>query len=100
MAPHPHAAAMGDRIDRIRTSSSCPPLPAPIGGAGMPAARHEAPARSAMPFAAATCPAGPWIEHVQHIERLEPSFNERLELRDSRMPVPTRPCADRDWLRP
>lgn len=37
---------------------------------------------------AATYPTEPWVEHF---EWLEPLFNERLELRDGRMLVPTRP---------
>jgi L-alanine-DL-glutamate epimerase-like enolase superfamily enzyme len=37
---------------------------------------------------AATYPTEPWVEHF---EWLEPLFNERLEVRDGRMIVPTRP---------
>ena len=37
---------------------------------------------------AATYPTEPWVEHF---EWLEPLFNERLEVRDGRMLVPTRP---------
>lgn len=37
---------------------------------------------------AATYPTEPWVEHF---EWLEPLFNERLETRDGRMLVPTRP---------
>lgn len=37
---------------------------------------------------AATYPTEPWVEHF---EWLEPLFNERLETRDGRMQVPTRP---------
>lgn len=37
---------------------------------------------------AATYPREPWVEHF---EWLEPLFNERLEIRDGRMLVPTRP---------
>jgi len=37
---------------------------------------------------AATYPTEPWVEHF---EWLEPLFNERLETRDGRMEVPTRP---------
>lgn len=37
---------------------------------------------------AATYPTEPWVEHF---EWLEPLFNERLETRDGRMRVPTRP---------
>jgi L-alanine-DL-glutamate epimerase-like enolase superfamily enzyme len=37
---------------------------------------------------AATCAREPWVEHF---EWLEPLFNERLETRDGRMRVPTRP---------
>jgi len=37
---------------------------------------------------AAAYPTEPWVEHF---EWLEPLFNERLETRDGRMLVPTRP---------
>jgi L-alanine-DL-glutamate epimerase-like enolase superfamily enzyme len=37
---------------------------------------------------AAAYPTEPWVEHF---EWLEPLFNERLELKDGRMLVPTRP---------
>jgi L-alanine-DL-glutamate epimerase-like enolase superfamily enzyme len=37
---------------------------------------------------AAAYPAEPWVEHF---DWLEPLFNERLEIRDGRMRVPTRP---------
>jgi L-alanine-DL-glutamate epimerase-like enolase superfamily enzyme len=37
---------------------------------------------------AACYPREPWVEHF---EWLEPLFNERLETRDGRMIVPTRP---------
>lgn len=37
---------------------------------------------------AATYPTEPWVEHF---EWLEPLFNERLEVKDGRMTVPTRP---------
>jgi L-alanine-DL-glutamate epimerase-like enolase superfamily enzyme len=37
---------------------------------------------------AACYPAEPWVEHF---DWLEPLFNERLEIRDGRMQVPTRP---------
>ena len=37
---------------------------------------------------AATHTREPWAEHF---EWLEPLFNERLEIRDGRMPVPNRP---------
>ena len=37
---------------------------------------------------AAAYPTEPWVEHF---EWLEPLFNERLETRDGRMMVPTRP---------
>ena len=37
---------------------------------------------------AATYPREPWVEHF---EWLEPLFNERLEIKDGRMRVPTRP---------
>ncbi|WP_315969712.1 enolase C-terminal domain-like protein, partial [Pseudomonas syringae] len=37
---------------------------------------------------AAAFPTEPWVEHF---EWLEPLFNERLETRDGRMLVPTRP---------
>ncbi len=39
---------------------------------------------------AATYPREPWLEHF---EWLEPLFNERLEMKDGRMLVPTRPGA-------
>ena len=37
---------------------------------------------------AAEYPQEPWLEHF---EWLEPMFNERLELKEGRMHVPTRP---------
>ena len=37
---------------------------------------------------AAACPSEPWVEHF---DWLEPLFNERLQIRDGRMLVPTRP---------
>ena len=37
---------------------------------------------------AAAYPREPWVEHF---EWLEPLFNERLEIKDGRMLVPTRP---------
>lgn len=37
---------------------------------------------------AATCPTEPWVEHF---DWLEPLFNERLEIRDGCIEVPTRP---------
>jgi len=37
---------------------------------------------------AAAYPTEPWVEHF---EWMEPLFNERLETRDGRMLVPTRP---------
>jgi L-talarate/galactarate dehydratase len=37
---------------------------------------------------AAIYPTEPWVEHF---DWLEPLFNERLEIRDGRMLVPTRP---------
>ena len=37
---------------------------------------------------AAAYPSEPWVEHF---DWLEPLFNERLEIRDGRMLVPTRP---------
>jgi L-alanine-DL-glutamate epimerase-like enolase superfamily enzyme len=37
---------------------------------------------------AAAYPTEPWVEHF---EWLEPLFNERIEIADGRMSVPTRP---------
>jgi L-alanine-DL-glutamate epimerase-like enolase superfamily enzyme len=37
---------------------------------------------------AAAYPREPWVEHF---DWLEPLFNERLEIRDGRITVPTRP---------
>lgn len=37
---------------------------------------------------AAACPSEPWVEHF---DWMEPLFEERLEIRDGRMVVPTRP---------